>query len=766
MTKSVCPFLPLNSFVPILFLSVLFLLVSGSVGSADETRPDGDDSATVAPERVSISENVTRPFIYRLEEHLDSATLNASAIGEKNEASVFTVWPPSTPIPPLESENGDAVVVDNTLKFVSKGEGYVILPEGLGIYTAAAASIVLELRVTGADTLRVYWRHRSTPWDEDILELDGAYFDIPVTSDGTINSYDVQVQGLDAFRKNRIVDGFMVFCNKAASIEIARVEVRSRTELFSGAAVGAREYALGGEIRQVLFMHAPARAVYRLRLPENPVFTAGLAVVQDNGPAAFSLCVSHENQRQVILEEDGIGPNGWLDRHADLTAFAGREVDIELSLNSSASGQVGLWSNPCIYDAETGPRSLPNILVYLVDALRADHLDAYGYERVTAPTLSLLAKEGALFRNCFSQETCTKPSVMTLYSGVDSQAHGYTCNNGYTYGDEFCFFSTVLRDIGYSTAAISQNTYAPPPSTTQKSFDRLVDLFDINKSVTEDSYNAATAFLEQHRDRPFYLYIHTMECHELWTPRPQACPYEVPTPFDQVYRDPENAFPPDRYDGSILYADYNFKRVRDKLEELGLLQNTLIIFTSDHGFALGERSEWAHGRDPYQDQIHVPLIMSWPAGGIGSAVLSDQVQLADLAPTLLDLLKLPIPEIYQGTSLLPLLDGDNSQIENRPIFSFNGWTSCESVTRGDWRFMRNQDREEFLYSIAGGAPETENLLSAHPDIAEELRQSLKAHLKKNSKLHDAKTPSPEGSVEVQIDPVKLEILKSLGYISD
>lgn len=766
MIKSVCPFLPLNSFVPLLFLSVLFLLVSSSVGSADETRPEGDDFAPVAPGRVTVSENVTEPFIYRLEEHLDSATLNASAIGDKAEASVFTVWPPSTPIPPLESENGDAVVVDNTLKFASKGEGYVILPEGLGIYAAAAASIVLELRVTGADHLRLYWRHRSVPWDKDILELDGAYFDIPVTADSAAHTYDVQVQGMDAFRRNRIVDGFMLFCDAASSVEIVRVEVRNRTEVFSGAAIGAREYAIGGDIRPVLFMHTPARAAYRLRLPDNPVFTAGLAAVQDNGPAAFSLCVSHENQRQVILEEDGIGPDGWLDRRADLSAFAGREVEIELSVNSSVAGQVGLWSNPCIYDAETGPRPLPNILVYLVDALRADHLDAYGYERTTAPTLSLLAKEGILFRNCFSQETCTKPSVMTLYSGIDSQAHGYTCNNGYIYGDEFRFFPTVLRDIGYSTAAISQNTYAPPPSTTQKSFDRLVDLFDINKSVTEDSYNAAVAFLEQHLDRPFFLYIHTMECHELWTPRPQACPYEVSPPFDQVYRDPENAFPPDRYDGSILYADYNFKRVRDKLEELGLLQNTLIIFTSDHGFALGERGEWAHGRDPYQDQIHVPLIMSWPAGGIGSAVQSEQVQLADLAPTLLDLLKLPVPELCQATSLLPLLRGDNSQFQDRPIFSFNGWTSCDGVTRGDWRFIRNQHREEFLYSIAGGAPETENLLSAHPDIAEELRQSLKAHLKKNSKIRAATTPSLEGSAEVQVDPVKLEILKSLGYIGD
>jgi len=293
-----------------------------------------------------------------------------------------------------------------------------------------------------------------------------------------------------------------------------------------------------------------------------------------------------------------------------------------------------------------------------------------------------------------------------------------------------------------------------------------VELFGVNDSVTEDTYIAAASFLEAHQDRPFYLYIHTMECHELWTPDPESCPYALTPPFDQVYKDPEHAYPPDRYDGSITYADYNFKRVREKLDELGLLKNTLVIFTSDHGYALGERGEWAHGKDPYRDQVHVPLVLSWPAGGIGPAVIADPVQLADIGPTLLDLIGAPVPETCQGVSLLPLVRGDNASFIDRPIFSYNGWTGSASVTRGAWKLFRNEDSGERLYRTAGNVPETEDLAGAYPEITAELYQALKNHLRHNRQIAETIQVSPDAAEEISVDPVKLEILKSLGYISD
>ncbi len=756
----------------IVLLFICLMSVSPVLFAVDEgvNSPSKEGVLSVASEgglKDSISHVPME--LYRLEEHQDDILSSESGSVGTLIQSTIQVWPLSdSALTQQYNPDAQVTVEDGLLRFISDKGGHVVLAEELGIYTPDSASIVLELRVTGASSLRLYWRFRSFPWEEEIQKLDHSFFDFPVTADGAMHTYDVRLDNMDAWKKGRIVDGLKLTSNEAATIDVARVEVRSRMERFSGEGMGTHEYAINSEIRQVWFMRTPARAVYRLRLPERAVFSAGLAAVQDDNPIVFTLCVVEGEKREVLLREEGIGPDTWSDRRVDLAAFAGREVDMELAAVSAKPGQVALWSNPCLYRANEADQTQagPNILVYLVDALRADRLDVYGYNRVTAPAVTELAQTGVLFRQCFSQETCTKPSVMTLYTGVDSQAHGCTCNNGPQYAQEPAFFTTTLRNLGYTTAAISQNSYAPPASAAQKSFCRLSELFDINKSVSEDTYTAAASYLEQHRDRPFYLYIHTMECHELWTPRPESCPYTPPPPLDQVWKDGENAYPPDRYDGSIAYADYNFKRVRDKLDELGLLKNTLIVFTSDHGYALGERGEWAHGKDPYLDQVHVPLILIWPEGGIGPAVIDERVQLADIGPTLLHLVGLPIPEICQGASLLPLLQGETQNFTNRPVYSFNGWNMCGSVALGDWKLFRYPDGRKHLYFIAGNASETEDKADAHPEIAAELDQLLKNHIRQHAQLADTMQVLPESDTEIPIDPVKLEILKSLGYIGD
>lgn len=708
--------------------------------------------------------------LYRFEEHLGNLVADETGPIEAIGKSTTPVWPTlDKTSKQYEGLEANVRVEDDLLYFVSEDEGgSVIFSEALGIYTPDVASIVLELSITGASQLRLYWRYRSFPWIEEIQQMDHSFCDIPVTADGAMHTYNVRLDNMDAWKKGRMVDGLQLTCDTAANMIIKGVEVRNRVEYFPREGMGTQEYAINGEIRRVVFMRTPAHVRFCLQLPDRALFSTGLAAVQTDNPASFTVTVFSGSKSEAILQETDIGTDTWTDHQSDLAAFTEETVEIELRATSEKPGQIALWSNPCVYrpsDAEIAKKK-PNILFYLVDALRADRLESYGHAQITAPAVAALAQKGIRFKQCFSQETCTKPSVMTLYTGIDSQAHGCTCNAAPNYKEELMYFSTQLRDIGYATAAITQNAYGPPVSTNQKSFGQLTELFDINDSVTEDTYIAAASFLETHQERPFYLYIHTMECHELWTPHPESCPYTVQAPFDQVYKDPENAYTPDRYDGSIRYADYNFKRVLDKVEELGLMENTLIVFTSDHGYALGERGEWAHGKDPYLDQIHVPLIMHWPAGGMGPAVIEEQVQVADIGATLLDLVGVRVPEVCQGTSLLPLLRGDNQQFLDRPIYSYNGWNQCASVTRGNWKLFKSKENREQLYSIAGAVPETEDVAAAHPEIAAALYQSLKAHMRRNSQVAERIQEQPELGDEVDIDPVKREILKSLGYLGD
>lgn len=708
--------------------------------------------------------------LYRFEEHLGNLVAVETGPIEAIGKSTTPVWPPRDKTSQqCTSLQAKVKVDDDLIYFVSESEGgSVIFPEGLDIYTPDVASIVLELSIKGPSQLRLYWRYRSFPWAEGVQQMVYSFCDFPVKADGAMHRYNVRLDNMDGWKNVRIVDGFQLSCDVASSMTVKRVEVRNRVEYFPRAGMGTQDYAINGEIRQVVFMRTPAHARFRLHLPDRALFSTGLAAVQTDNPVSLTVTVFSGRESEAIIQETDIGPDTWTDHQFDLAAFTEETVEIELRATSEKPGQIALWSNPCVYrpsDAKIAKKK-PNILFYLVDALRADRLESYGHNQITAPAVAALAQKGIRFQQCYSQETCTKPSVMTLYTGIDSQAHGCTCNTAPNYKEELTYFSTQLRDIGYATAAITQNAYGPPVSTNQKSFGQITELFDINDSVTEDTYIAAASFLEAHQDRPFYLYIHTMECHELWTPHPESCPYIPQPPFDQVYKDPENAYPPDRYDGSIRYADYNFKRVLDKVEELGLMENTLIVFTSDHGYALGERGEWAHGKDPYLDQIHVPLIMHWPAGSMGPAVIAEQVQVADIGVTLLDLVGVRVPEVCQGTSLLPLLRGDNQQFLDRPICSYNGWNQCASVIRGNWKLFKNNERGEQLYSIVGGVQETEDVAAAHPEITASLYQSLKAHMRRNSQVAERIQEQPELGDEVDIDPVKREILKSLGYLGD
>jgi len=705
--------------------------------------------------------------VFKFEEHLGDAVLSESAPPASDVESAVQVWPPrSTSAPPL-AVNGNAAVENGTLRYGSDGKGAVTFPENLGIYTPSVESLTLKLRVSGPSSLKVGWRYRLLSWEE-MEEIQNCTLSFPVTPDNESRTYVIRLDNMEAWRQYRTVDGLRLITEEAATVEIEAVEVHQRQGLFAGAGIGTREYAIQGETRQAVYMHTPARLACRVTVPEHPVLATGLAAVMEGNPIQFTVSLAIDGQQSVLFEKRIEDTNAWSEQRIDLGGHAGEEVVLEISATAAAPGQIALWSTPVLYDAleKNVARTRPNIIVYLVDALRADHLTPYGYADPTSPNLARLAETGVLFENCFSQETCTKPSVMTLHTGIDRIAHGYICNEGTTFTRDPLFYPTLLREIGYATCAISQNSYGPPVSFTQNAFCRLVELHEVNRSVTEDTCKAAAAFFEEHQDRPFYMYIHTMECHEQWTPAAGQTECSASGVPEQAWKDPANASRIQLYDGSIAFADCNFGRIRAKLEELGLLENTLIIFTADHGYALGERGEWEHGKAPYLDQIHIPLILSWPAGPFAAGRIAENVQTADISATILDLAGLPNLEISQGASLVPLMRGEKQPYLERPVFSFDGWNTSASVIRGHFKLHKNREGNESLYDLTQDAPESKDIAAERPEVAAELHQELKTHIRQNSKIAETIRSAPDSKQEVAVDPVKLEILKSLGYLGE
>jgi len=237
-------------------------------------------------------------------------------------------------------------------------------------------------------------------------------------------------------------------------------------------------------------------------------------------------------------------------------------------------------------DAVTKP---PNIIIYLVDTLRRDHLGVYGYSRDPAPRLTEFADDAIRFDRAFSPSSWTRPAVASLLSGSYPAQHGArTRLDKIAPGVELV--GEYLRVAGYQSAAFVSNVNVLPIWGFDRGFDLFVDVDSEHKDRHSDAVNDAVfEYLDGGAKGLFLLYIHTRDPHQ---------PYEPPPPFDQLWPEaapadattrPERKKPPwvakniQRYDGEVSYNDDQFGKLLDRLKTDGLYRDSLIVFTADHG---------------------------------------------------------------------------------------------------------------------------------------------------------------------------------------
>jgi arylsulfatase A-like enzyme len=223
----------------------------------------------------------------------------------------------------------------------------------------------------------------------------------------------------------------------------------------------------------------------------------------------------------------------------------------------------------------------------------------------------------------------------------------------------------------------------------------------------------------------------------------------------------------DSYDSEIYYADSHVKRVFQHLKENNLWDNTIIIFTADHGEEFSDHKSLAHGKTLYNELLHVPLIIRNPR--LSPREVEMQVRVIDIAPTILDALDIPIPDSFQGTSLNPLMTGQKFNPDatvygedihyfEEQVKYFNG--EKKSIQTGGWKLIANTtdtgDCIEFeLYNINEDPGEKKNVLLENPGVAAVLRKQLMEWANTTSNTSESKT--------VILTEELLEQLKSLGY---
>lgn len=447
-------------------------------------------------------------------------------------------------------------------------------------------------------------------------------------------------------------------------------------------------------------------------------------------------------------------------------------------------------------------------ILITVDALRADHLPQYGYDRETLPALDALAEDGTLFSNAYANGPYTRISVPSVH------ASRYLA---YERLDSVPTVTSVLRDAGVHTACIGTRTgfqhlegdliydefvdlgrdeFHEEANASESITDRFLGatanaLERVGERLTEHErlYSAgqsvywtvfgkpfehkgytsaktvtetALEWLEEQADEDFFLWIHYMEGHRPYGVHDSEHRYvdrdiddelitelmkKAGTEPDAVTAE-ERELLRDLYDSDLAYCSTHLERLFDGLRELDIWEESAIAFTSDHGEEFYEHGEYFHRNLPYDELTHVPLLVKPPGSDGGDDTVDEQRELLDLAPTICRFHGVDRPASFLGTDLF---EGEGrtaisvgSQLYDDPVIG---------VRDDGWKYITFPD-DERLFDLESDPGERESIADDHPDVVADLRDRIPERL---FEMEPEELRRPR-------DEVDKERLEALGYL--
>ena len=422
------------------------------------------------------------------------------------------------------------------------------------------------------------------------------------------------------------------------------------------------------------------------------------------------------------------------------------------------AGLACLAAGPgCGARAPAPPRAeARNLVLITIDTLRADRLGCYGNRSVETPNLDRISREGAMATQASVHVPLTRPSHVSLFTGLLPAEHGIRDNVSPSLRPDVPTLADVLHASGFRSGAFVSSIVLSRQSGLGRGFDEYSDRFEADGDDARflntiqkrgDVPTAeAVAWLEAQKGNRFFAWLHLYDPHE---------PYEPPEPYRARYADR-------LYDGEVAWSDELVGRVDAALERLGRRADTLLVVTSDHGEGLEEHGEAVHGFFVYETTLRVPLLFHGPGVTPGTRILATARSI-DLLPTLLDLLGVRAAAGQQlpGRSLAAVLAGGPQPAETAtyaesltPRLHY-GWSDLRALREGRWKYILAPRPE--LYDVRDDPGETRNLAGAQPSRAEGLRAQLAGIVK-----DERAAPSPDGAAAVP--PELVEKLGALGYL--
>jgi len=366
-----------------------------------------------------------------------------------------------------------------------------------------------------------------------------------------------------------------------------------------------------------------------------------------------------------------------------------------------------------------------NVILIIVDSLRADHMQVYGYQRPTTPFLSQLVANGRMKKVEMAFSTCSES-----FCGITSTLAGREFRD---ISARTFQLQDVLRDEGYRTWFLLSGNHTAWNGLAQ--FYHATDgtLFDGSQTqrYTMDDDRLVLEGLERvppaSSSQPAFFYVHLMSTHYLGVQLPESHVFTRPddtvTPGLEPYAILDQLQKGDRYDDKVRQADGLIRNLFDALAAKHYLDDAMVVVTGDHGEGLGER-HWAHGWNLYDEDIRIPMLLyDVPAAKYSDLSFATQV---DIAPTILDRLGLPIPQSWEGQSLLA--SRSSRFTYHQTYFLPNRFAVIYRDGRQLYKFIATpQYGTEELYDLRHDPGETHNLASAEPRLAAALREKVRAY---------------------------------------
>jgi arylsulfatase A-like enzyme/Flp pilus assembly protein TadD len=394
-----------------------------------------------------------------------------------------------------------------------------------------------------------------------------------------------------------------------------------------------------------------------------------------------------------------------------------------------------------LYLVALRPKAHPNLVLIVVDTLRRDHLSCYGYEPIETPHIDSLAAGGVRFAHSTAHVPITLPSISTIMSSNLPPTTGVHYNEGFYVDSSTLTLAEMLKTEGYATRAVVGAVVIDSITGLSQGFDVYDDRFSPEFKayqpvikVLQSQLNGTQRRAEEVTDRaleqvdsvmgkpPFFLFVHYFDPHFPKDPPPPYASHVDPSlPIGSHERQIQ------LYDGEIMYTDEHVGRLIDGLRQRGLLDNTLIVFTADHGEGLDEHGERTHAYFTYGQTLNVPLIFSMP-GKVPSGVVSQGLaRHIDIVPTVLDILGIRWRGRYplQGVGLYPFdkeKTADFSYFECAAPFVIHNWCGLRGVRTLNWKLIEAPRPE--LYDLRSDPHELNNLIQEDPQVADSLKSEM------------------------------------------